>query len=194
MDTVPHPVSPEQFPPGRAGGPGLVARKRPDLGVTGERPSRWITRERPKIDRIACPWLVLRFIDPAAQFFYAPTGQVFAEASRLNAVPYDIPGAPITHEGELCSFDALLKAFDLHDPALLHLALIIRGADTARLSLAPQCPGLLAISLGFSVLHGDDQAMLQAALPMYDALYAWCRSAQDETHGWDPHLMDGIGR
>ena len=166
---------------------------RPDLGVTGERPSRWITRERPKIERIACPWLVLRFIDPMAEFFYAPKEQVFAEAKRLSAVPYDIPGAPITHEWERCSFDSLMNAFDLRDSALLQLAVIVRGADTTRPSLAPECAGLLAISLGFSALHTDDHAMLQAALPMYDALYAWCRAAQGETHGWNVHLMDGIG-
>jgi hypothetical protein len=167
-------------------------RVRPDLGVTGERPSRWITRERPKIDRIACPWLVLRFIDPSAEFFYVPTTLVFEEAKRIEAVAYDIPGAPITHEWELCSFDALMQAFDLQDAALQQMALIVRGADTTRPSLAPQCAGLLAISLGFSALHTDDHAMLRAALPVYDALYAWCRTAQDETHGWNAHLMDGI--
>ena len=170
-------------------------RLRPDLGVTGDRPSRWITRERPKIDRIACPWLVLRFIDPDAEFFYVPVEKVFAEAERLDAVPYDIPGALISHEWEHCSFDAMLKAFDLQDPALQQLALIVRGADTTRLRLAPQCAGLLAISLGLSALHADeDHAMLQAGLAVYDALYAWCRTAQDETHGWNAHLMDGIGQ
>ena len=162
-------------------------RKRPDLGVTGERPSRWITRARPKIDRIACPWLVLRFIDPRAEFFYVPTAQVLSEAKRLEAVAYDLPGAPITHEWERCSFDALLQAFDLHDPALDALATIVRGADTDRLGLAPQCAGLLAFSLGLSRLHADDHAMLQAALPLYDALYAWCREAQAESHRWVAH-------
>ncbi len=166
-------------------------RKRPDLGVTGEQPSRWITRERPKIDRIACPWLVSRFIDPSAQFFYVPADQVFAEASSRQAVAYDIPGAPISHEGELCSFDALLQAFELREPALLRLATIVRGADTSRPELAAQCAGLLSISLGLSKLHTDDQAMLRAALPVYDALYAWCRDAQDERHNWNPDLMKG---
>jgi rhodanese-related sulfurtransferase len=165
-------------------------RKRPDLGVTGERPSRWITRERPKIDRIACPWLVRRFIDPGAEFFYVPTHQVLDEARRRNAVAYDIPGAPISHEGDLCSFDTLLRAFDLKEPVLLALARIVRGADTDRLDLAPQSAGLMAISLGFSRLHSeDDHAMLHAAMPVYDALYAWCRSAQDEPHSWNPNLM-----
>jgi rhodanese-related sulfurtransferase len=161
--------------------------KRADLGVTGERPSRWITRERPKIDRIACPWLILRFIDRQAQFFYVPTSQVFDEARRLGAVPYDIEGAPISHAWELCSFDALLAAFDLRDPALDTLAKIVRGADTDRLALAPQAAGLLAVSLGLSRLHADDHAMLQAALPLYDALYAWCRDGQGETHTWKVH-------
>ncbi|MFC5496624.1 chromate resistance protein ChrB domain-containing protein [Caenimonas terrae] len=150
------------------------------------RPSRWITRERPKIDRIACPWLVLRFIDPQAQFIYVPTDKVMAEAARLDAVAYDIPGAPITHEGELCSFDALKQAFGLHDPGLATLATIVRGADTARLELAPQSAGLLALSLGLSRLHDDDHAMLAAALPMYDALYAWCKWSQGDSHGWNP--------
>jgi rhodanese-related sulfurtransferase len=163
-----------------------VLRKRADLGVTGERPSRWITRERPKIDRIACPWLVRRFIDPRAEFFYAPAPRVFEEAGRIGAVAYDIPGAPISHDGELCSFDTLLAAFGLREPALLELARIVRGADTDRLDLAPQSAGLLAVSLGLSRLHGDDHAMLVAALPLYDALYAWCREAKQEAHSWNP--------
>jgi hypothetical protein len=188
VDTVSsHSISPDQFP-----GPFGALRKRPDLGVTGEAPSRWITRERPKIDRIACPWLVRRFIDPQAQFFYVPTAQVFDEARRLGAVAYDIPGAPIEHNGELCSFDTLLRAFDLTDPSLLALARIVRGADTGRPELTPQSPGLLAFSLGLSQLHAqDDHAMLEAAMPLYDALYAWCRAAQGETHNWNPASMKG---
>ena len=163
-------------------------RKRPDLGVTGEQPSRWITHERPKIDRVACPWLIRRFIDPSAEFFYVPAEQVFAQAERLKAVPYDIPGAPVSHEWERCSFDALLRAFELREPALHALATIVRGADTDRFSLAPQAAGLLAISLGLSRLHaGDDRAMLAAAMPVYDALYEWCRSGQGETHSWRVH-------
>lgn len=163
--------------------------KRPDWGVTGERPSRWITRERPKIDRIACPWLIRRFIDPRAEFFYVPTAEVFSEAARLGAVAYDIPGAPVSHEGEACSFDALLRAFELDLPALDLLARIVRGADTDRLELAAQSAGLLAFSLGLSRLHGDDHAMLAAAMPLYDALYAWCEGAQAETHNWKPETM-----
>ncbi|MDP3795776.1 MAG: chromate resistance protein [Polaromonas sp.] len=164
--------------------------KRPDWGVTGEQASRWVTRERPKIDRIACPWLILRFIDPRAEFFYVPTARVFDEAARLGAVAYDIPGAPVSHEGELCSFDTLLRAFALSDPALETFARIVRGADTDRLELAAQSAGLLAFSLGLSQLHAtNDAGMLEAALPLYDALYAWCRSAQAETHSWKPETM-----
>ena len=165
--------------------------KRPDLGVTGGKPSRWITRLRPKIDRIACPWLVRRFIDARAEFLYVPTASVLAQAAALNAVAYDIPGAPISHEGDLCSFDTLLRAVGLEDvPALDMLARIVRGADTDKLELAPQSAGLLAFSLGLSSLHAtDDAAMLEAAMPLYDALYAWCRLQSRgivEVHSWQP--------
>ena len=150
----------------------------------------WVTRQRPKIDRIACPWLIRRFIDARAEFFYVPTGQVLEEARRLGAVAYDIAGAPISHEWEKCSFDALVRAFDLRDPALVALATIVRAADTDRLSLAPQAAGLLAFSLGLSRLHADDDhAMLEAAMPLYDALYEWCRSAQGERHSWPAHIV-----
>ncbi len=173
--------------------PPLTFAKRADWGVTGEEPSRWITRERPKIDRIACPWLIRRFIDTRAEFFYVPTPQVMAQAKDLKAVAYDIPGAPVSHVGDLCSFDALLLGFDIHDAALDLLATIVRGADTDRLDLAPQSAGLLAFSLGLSRNHAtDDYAMLEAALPLYDALYAWCRdrvAAQDENHNWKPASM-----
>ncbi|MDQ3272971.1 MAG: chromate resistance protein [Pseudomonadota bacterium] len=174
-------------------------RKRADWGVTGERASRWITRERPKIDRIACPWLIRRFIDPRAEFFYVPTAQVFSEAARLKAVAYDLPGAPVTHEGEWCSFDGLLRAFEIEDPAVDHLARVVRGADTGRLALEPQCAGLLAFSLGLSALHRDDHSMLEAAMPLYDALYAWCASEAQavwqgkspEGHNWKPETLTG---
>ena len=164
--------------------------KRSDLGVTGEAASRWVTRERPKIDRIACPWLIRRFVDAPAEFFYVPTQTVFEQAKALQAVAYDISGAPITHEGALCSFDAVLKAFDLKLPALDLLANIVRGADTDCLDLAPQSAGLLATSLGYSRLFAtDDHAMLAAMMPVYDALYAWCCdrvAATDEAHNWKP--------
>ncbi len=164
-------------------------KKRPDLGVTGESVSRWVTRARPKIDRIACPWLVRRFIDPRAQFFYVPTSEVFAFAQANNAVAYDIPGAPIEHAGPLCSFDNFMRAFELTSPALACIAAIVRGADTDALNLAPQSAGLLAISLGFSKNFNDDHAMLAAMMPIYDALYRWCIDAveaTDEKHNWKP--------
>ena len=172
----------------------LTMRKRPDLGVTGLTPSRWITRSRPKIDRIACPWLIRRFIDSRAQFLYVPTATVLTEAKRLNAIAYDTPGAPISHEGDLCSFDALLAAFDLQsDLALAELANIVRAADTDTLDRAPQAAGLLALSQGLSSQYAaDDLAMLEAAMPMYDALYAWCRlqtTGQTQTHNWTPESM-----
>jgi rhodanese-related sulfurtransferase len=149
----------------------------------------WVTRERPKIDRIACPWLIRRFIDPEASFLYVPTEQVLDVAKSSGAVAYDISGAePFSHDGELCSFDAFLKVYGISDPALDALALIVRGADTARLELAPQSPGLLALSLGLSANFPDDHAMLEHGMVMYDALYAWCRSLQAETHGWNPAL------
>ena len=155
----------------------LRIRKRPEFGVTGRQPSRWITRARPKIDRIACPWLIRRFIDPRAEFFYVPEPEVFTQAQRLGAVAFDLEGATVSHQGEHCSFDALLRTFELRWPALDQLATIVRGADTSRLDIAPQAAGLLALSLGLSRLHADDHAMLGAALPMYDAFFEWSRSA-----------------
>jgi rhodanese-related sulfurtransferase len=150
-------------------------------------PRVWVTRERPKIDRIACPWLIRRFIDPEAEFLFVPTERVFAAAAQTGATPYDIPGAePFSHDGELCSFDAFLKVYGIEDRALDRLALIVRGADTARLELTPQSAGLLALSLGLSANFPDDQEMLEHGVVMYDALYAWCRSLQDETHNWTP--------
>lgn len=164
----------------------IAVKKRPDFGVTGESTSRWVTRARPKIDRIACPWLVRRFIDPSAQFFYVPTDEVFAFAKDNNAVAYDIPGAPLEHDGPLCSFDNFLRAFELKSAALDRLATIVRGADTNALDLAPQSAGLLAVSLGMSKNFNDDHAMLDAMMPVYDALYRWALDASDETHNWTP--------
>jgi len=148
--------------------------------------SRWITRERPKIDRIACPWLIRRFVDPTAEFMYAPLSQIEVISREKGAVPYDIPGVEFTHEGERCSFDAFLKAFTLGEPALDDLATIVRGADTGRLELAPQAAGLLAVSLGLSLNHRDDHEMLEHGMVVYDALYAWCREGKEETHTWNP--------
>jgi len=147
---------------------------------------KWVTRERPKIDRIACPWLILRFIDPQAEFLYVPADRVLPVAQDTGAVPYDIPGVELSHVGERCSFDAFLAKYDLRDAALERLALIVRGADTSRLDLAPQCAGLYAISLGLSATFNDDQEMLRHGLVMYDALYAWCARLQGETHTWPP--------
>jgi len=148
--------------------------------------TRWVTRERPKIDRIACPWLIARFVDPGAEFLYVPTKEVLAAAKERDATPYDIPDVHFSHEGERCSFDAFLKHYRLSDPALAQLAVIVRGADTARLDLAPQAAGLAAISLGLSRNFADDHEMLKAGMVMYDALYAWCKSGQDEVHTWNP--------
>jgi hypothetical protein len=143
---------------------------------------KWVTRARPKIDRIACPWLVARFIDPAAEFLYVPADQVLKVAEETGAIPYDIPGVVHGHVGELCSFDAFLRLHDLTDPALHQLAVIVRGADTGRLDLAPQCAGLLAQSLGLSALYADDHEMLVHGMAMYDAYYAWLQRAQGESH------------
>src|SRR3970282_2184812 len=146
---------------------------------------KWITRERPKIDRIACPWLITRFIDQAPEFLYVPTDQVLQVARETGAIPYDIPGVEMSHVGELCSFDTFLKKYNLTDPALQQLAVIVRGADTDRLELAPQAPGLLAISLGLSRNITDDHEMLRHGMVLYDALYTWCQSVQGEQHGWE---------
>jgi hypothetical protein len=147
---------------------------------------KWITRARPKIDRVACPWLIARFIDREPEFLFAAPSDVLRVAAEADAIPFDIEGVELSHDGPLCSFDALLKRYDLDDPALLSLAVIVRGADTARLDLAPQCAGLLAISLGLSRLYADDHEQLRHGFVVYDALLAWLREAQDETHTWNP--------
>jgi rhodanese-related sulfurtransferase len=152
---------------------------RKNLGAGAD---KWVTRERPKIDRIACPWLVARFINPDAEFIYVPVSQVLAVAQETGATPYDIAGVELGHVGERCSFDAILRAYDIKDAALDRLATIVRGSDTSRPDLAPQCPGLSAISLGLSINFGDDHEQLEHGMVMYDALYAWCRSAQGVQH------------
>jgi rhodanese-related sulfurtransferase len=156
------------------------------FGKPGGASSRWVTRERPKIDRIACPWLIRRFIDAEAEFLYVPTPEVKRVAQEREAVPYDIPAVAFSHEGERCSFDAFLKAYRLTDPALDELAVIVRGADTGRLELAPQAAGLAAISLGLSRVFRDDHEMLEHGMVLYDALYAWCKEGKAETHTWNP--------
>lgn len=147
---------------------------------------KWVTRERPKVDRIACPWLILRFIDKEADFLFVPPGDVMKTVEKTGATPYDVPGVELTHDGPLCSFDAILKKYKLNDPALDELATIVRGADTSRPDLAPQCPGLLAISLGLSHVFKDDHEQLRHGLVLYDALYAWSKHARGETHNWNP--------
>jgi hypothetical protein len=149
---------------------------------------KWITRERPKIDRIACPWLIARFIDDAPEFLYVPAQDVLAESRRTGAIPYDVPGVELTHVGEHCSFDAFLARYGLDDPALRQLAEIVRGADTSHLELTPQSAGLYALSLGLSRNFADDHEMLRHGMVMYDALYAWCRDCQGEIHNWPPKM------
>jgi hypothetical protein len=138
---------------------------------------KWVTRERPKVDRIACPWLIQRFVDPEAEFLFVPAGQVLAVAEREGATPYDVEGAELGHQGEACSFDAIVRTYDLAatDPAITRLAAIVRGADTLAHDLTPESRGLLAIAQGFSLAYDDDHVQLTAELPVYDALYAWCR-------------------
>src|SRR5579864_6161354 len=147
----------------------------------GVMPSQWVTRHRPKVDRIACPWLVRRFIDPDAAFHYLPPERVRPFAAWSGAIPYDIEGAEFGHHGEHCSFDAFLRIFDIHDRALDRLSLIVRGADTGKPELTPQSPGLLALSYGLSATFSDDSEQLERGMVMYDALYAWCRSNTLET-------------
>jgi len=153
-------------------------------------PSLWVTRERPKIDRIACPWLIRRFIDPDARFIYVPATDVLKVAKDTGAIPYDIPGVTLTHRDERCSFDAFIEDYHLTDPALGRIAAIVRGADTDRMELAPQAAGLFAISLGLSVNIPDDHAMLRHGLVIYDALYGWLVSARSETHNWPPVMQE----
>ena len=147
---------------------------------------KWVTRERPKIDRVACPWLVARFIDSEAEFLFVKPEEVARVARETGAIPYDVDGVELSHDGPLCSFDALLTKYKLLDPALGELAKIVRGADTDQLDLTPQCAGLLAISLGLSRLFLDDHEQLQHGFVIYDALYAWLREARLERHTWNP--------
>jgi hypothetical protein len=149
---------------------------------------KWITRERPKIDRIACPWLIVRFIDPKAEIIYVPTDQVVRRAKELNAIPFDIPNVEYTHYGELCTFDYFIKKHGLKDPALFHIAEIVRGADTDSFELAPEAAGLWAISAGLSYNYKNDHEQLGIGLKIYDALYSWSKYVHNEKHNWDPTL------
>jgi len=150
---------------------------------------KWITRERPKIDRIACPWLIKRFVDKDAEFIYVPKEQVFEKAEVLNAIPFDIPGAEYSHYGEECTFDYIIKKHRLDDPALHLITVIIRGADTDRFELAPQSAGLWAISAGLSYNNKDDHEMLETGMKIYDALYSWAKFVHEEKHTWNPDLL-----
>jgi hypothetical protein len=147
---------------------------------------KWITRERPKIDRIACPWLIRKFVDPSAEFIFVPKDQVFALAKQLDAVPYDIPGAEYSHVGDECTFDYIVRKHNIRDKAIRQIALIVRGADTDRFELAPQAAGLWAISAGLSYNFINDHEQLAIGEKLYDALYSWAMYVQEEKHTWNP--------
>ena len=149
---------------------------------------KWITRERPKIDRIACPWLIKNFIDKEAEFIYVPKEEVFEKAKELDAIPYDIPGAEYSHYGDECTFDFIIKKHQLTDTALLQIASIVRGADTDQFNLAPQSAGLWAVSAGLSYNYKEDHEMLAIGMKIYDALYSWAKYVQTEKHTWNPLL------
>ena len=149
---------------------------------------KWITRERPKIDRIACPWLIKNFVDSKAEFIYVSKDQVFEKADELNAITYDIPGAEYSHYGDECTFDFILKKHGLHNPVLNQLATIVRGADTNRFDIAPQAAGLWAISAGLSYNYKNDLEQLEIGMKLYDALYSWAKYVQQERHNWNPVL------
>lgn len=165
-----------------AGYPLIPGAKIPPRDAQGR--TVWVTRARPKIDRIACPWLIRRFVDPAAVFLFVAPPEVAAVADRFNATAFDIEDTFWSHRGETCTFDTMITEFGLATEALLRLATIVRGADTARLDLAPEAPGLLAASLGLSRMFSDDLKQLDAGMLLYDAFYRWCRDATDETHNW----------
>ena len=149
---------------------------------------KWITRERPKIDRIACPWLIKNFVDKDAEFLYVPKERVFEKAKELDAIPYDIPGAEYSHYGDECTFDYIIRKHQLTDPSLLQIATIVRGADTDHFEIAPQSAGLWAISAGLSYNEKNDHGMLAIGLKIYDALYSWSKYVQAEKHNWNPQL------
>ena len=149
---------------------------------------KWITRERPKIDRIACPWLIKKFVDADAEFIYVSKDQVFEKAKEFDAIPYDIPGAEYSHYGDECTFDFIIRKHGLNDPALDQIAVIVRGADTHRFDLAQQAAGLWAISAGLSYNYKDDHEMLAVGMKIYDALYSWAKYVQAEKHTWNPNL------
>lgn len=149
---------------------------------------KWITRERPKIDRIACPWLIKNFVDKDAEFIYVPKDEVFTKAKELDAIAYDIPGPEYSHYNGECTFDFIIKKHQLSDPALMQLAIIVRGADTDQFDLAKQSAGLWAISAGLSYNYNNDLEMLEIGMKIYDALYSWAKHVQQEKHTWNPEI------
>jgi rhodanese-related sulfurtransferase len=162
--------------------PTVPADKLPKRDAGGR--TVWVTRSRPKIDRIACPWLIRRFIDPGAVFLFVAPAEVGAVAERFDAAPFDVENVFWSHRGEFCTFDVMVQEFGLSTPPIEHLATMVRAADTARLDLSPEAPGLLAASLGLSRMYDDDLEQLGAGLLLYDAFYRWCRDAAKETHNW----------
>ncbi|MDK4731348.1 chromate resistance protein ChrB domain-containing protein [Rhizobium sp. CNPSo 3490] len=165
-----------------AAGPTVPEAKLPRRDGLGR--TVWVTRARPKIDRIACPWLIRRFVDPKAVFLFVPAPEVVAVGERFGAAPFDIEDVFWSHRGELCTFDVMVEEFGLASEPLLRLARIVRAADTGRLDLAPEASGLLAASLGLSRMYSDDLEQLEAGMLLYDAFFRWCRDATDETHNW----------
>lgn len=165
-----------------AGHPMVLAAKLPPLDATGR--TVWVTRHRPKIDRIACPWLIRRFIDPRAQILFVAASQVNNVAERFNATPFDIEDIFWSHRDEMCTFDTMIEEFGIGNDALGKLALVVRGADTNKHDLAPEAAGLLAVSLGLSRMYRDDLEQLEAGMVIYDAFYRWARDATDEGHDW----------
>jgi rhodanese-related sulfurtransferase len=164
---------------------GQILVKQDRLPARDERGrTRWTTRARPKVDRIACPWLIRRFLDADALFLFVPASEVHGVGERFEATPFDVEGEFFSHRGEHCTFDTMLDEFGLESESLRRLALIVRGADTARMDLAPECAGLLAASLGYSRMYREDLPQLEHAMELYDALYRWCRDATEETHNW----------
>jgi hypothetical protein len=167
---------------GKAGLPLVPIEKLPTRDKEGR--TVWVTRERPKIDRIACPWLIRRFVDPSAVFLFVASSEVVGVGERFGATPFDIEGVYWSHRGPKCTFDVMIEEFGLATTPLLRLATLVRGADTARLDLAPETAGLLAASLGLSRMYSDDLAQLEAGMSLYDAFYRWCRDATGEPHNW----------
>ncbi len=151
---------------------------------------KWITRERPKIDRIACPWLIKKFIDSEAEFIYVLKDKVFDKAKELKAIPYDIPGAEYSHYADECTFDYIIKKHRLSDPSLKQMAVIIRGADTDKFELSAQSAGLWAISPGLSYNYKSDYEMLEVGMKIYDALYSWAKYVYEEKHTWNPNILN----